>query len=208
MTNTTNTPEIPDAAPCKKCGRKDGLNFTVPDDVWRAVVGREEMWCLWCFDAEAHRKEIKYDPPQLDFAGVASNYYSPHPRMVRVIWEDSVGYAQSWEHAEEHKPQLPAKAMTLGYLIDDHPDFLVVAGTFAPNEPRQHTGRITIPRGCIAAIESIDPDARETTSEIIEAARHVFQQCSGIATSGEAPVIQDWGKIDRLGAALKAYDNL
>jgi hypothetical protein len=42
--------------------------------------------------------------------------------------------------------------------------------------------------------------------EIATASRHVFRQMTDIAQSDGAPVIQEWGLIDRLGKALAALD--
>jgi hypothetical protein len=38
--------------------------------------------------------------------------------------------------------------------------------------------------------------------DVAEASRHVFRQMTDIAQSDGAPVIQEWGLIDRLGKAL------
>lgn len=45
-----------------------------------------------------------------------------------------------------------------------------------------------------------------TPNEVIQAARHVFQQMQDIARQDGPPLIQDWGRIDRLGQALKEYE--
>lgn len=56
---------------CKRCGRQDGLNATVSDDVWKKLSPDvDNVLCLWCMD------EIAYDlgieaPVVLHFAGRA-----------------------------------------------------------------------------------------------------------------------------------------
>jgi hypothetical protein len=46
---------------CKRCGRRNVLAWSVPDAVWMSVVGDPgTIWCLTCFDEEAHRFGIKY----------------------------------------------------------------------------------------------------------------------------------------------------
>ena len=43
--------------------------------------------------------------------------------------------------------------------------------------------------------------------DVVHAARFVQAQAEAIALSKEAPVIQDWGRFDRMGKALKAYED-
>ena len=50
---------------CKVCGRRDRFDFTVPDEIWRAVVGTEfegRVVCLPCFDDLAGKGGINYAP--------------------------------------------------------------------------------------------------------------------------------------------------
>ena len=55
---------------CKACGQTDGFNFTVPDDIWEAVVpprliGR--VVCLRCFDRFAKEREVDYSTSVSEF---------------------------------------------------------------------------------------------------------------------------------------------
>ena len=48
---------------CKVCGRRDKFDFTVPDGLWKAVVGPEfdnRVVCLPCFDDLASERGIDY----------------------------------------------------------------------------------------------------------------------------------------------------
>jgi len=59
---------------CKACGRPDKFDFSVPDDVWTAVVPiglRSRVVCLGCFDEFARKAGVDYsgDLSTLYFAG-------------------------------------------------------------------------------------------------------------------------------------------
>jgi hypothetical protein len=48
---------------CKVCGRADGFDFTVTDEVWKAVVPEEyqkRVVCLPCFDSLASLRGVNY----------------------------------------------------------------------------------------------------------------------------------------------------
>jgi hypothetical protein len=48
---------------CKACGRPDKFDFTLPDEVWAAVVPPElvnRVVCLFCFDEFAQAKQVPY----------------------------------------------------------------------------------------------------------------------------------------------------
>lgn len=48
---------------CKACGYRDKFDFTVPDEVWKAVVPprlQNRVVCLSCFDNLAHLQGINY----------------------------------------------------------------------------------------------------------------------------------------------------
>jgi len=48
---------------CKVCGKRDKFNFSVPDEVWKAVVPKpfqNRVVCLACFDAFASMRGIDY----------------------------------------------------------------------------------------------------------------------------------------------------
>lgn len=63
---------------CKSCGRRDKLNFYVPDEVWESVVPkrlRNRVVCLACFDGFAAGNGIPYatDIDEICFVGDAAN---------------------------------------------------------------------------------------------------------------------------------------
>ncbi len=48
---------------CKACGCADGVNFHVPDDIWKSVVPQKyqnRVVCLLCFDRFAKEKRVDY----------------------------------------------------------------------------------------------------------------------------------------------------
>lgn len=46
---------------CKRCGRRNTVGYTVPDELWAKVVGEPgTIRCLTCFDEEAQAKGIRY----------------------------------------------------------------------------------------------------------------------------------------------------
>ena len=65
---------------CKMCGRADGFNFNVPDDLWEQVVPpilRDHVVCLPCFDHLASARGIDYADlidPCVHFAGQAASF--------------------------------------------------------------------------------------------------------------------------------------
>lgn len=64
---------------CKVCGRRDKFDFTVPDDIWEAVVPptfQNRVVCLACFDAFAREKGISYAQflHSLHFAGDKASF--------------------------------------------------------------------------------------------------------------------------------------
>lgn len=64
---------------CKVCGRWDKFDFTVPDDIWEAVVPppfRNRVVCLSCFDDFAYEKGIDYahSLSALHFAGDKASF--------------------------------------------------------------------------------------------------------------------------------------
>jgi hypothetical protein len=59
---------------CKACGRPDKFDFTLPDEVWAAVVPPElvnRVVCLFCFDEFARQNDVSYAQhvARLFFAG-------------------------------------------------------------------------------------------------------------------------------------------
>jgi hypothetical protein len=68
------SPEFLHHQMCKACGRRDKMDFHVPDDVWEAVVParlRSRVVCLACFDGFAKQRGVEYAPhlSEICFAG-------------------------------------------------------------------------------------------------------------------------------------------
>ena len=48
---------------CKACGQPDKFDFTLPDEVWRAILPAafwDRVVCLFCFDEYARERNIDY----------------------------------------------------------------------------------------------------------------------------------------------------
>lgn len=68
----------PQQQTCKVCGKKDKINFNVPDEIWASIVPpifQTKVVCLACFDAFALEKNINYANAidTLYFAGDKAN---------------------------------------------------------------------------------------------------------------------------------------
>lgn len=74
-----------------------------------------------------------------------------HYDWVAVQWDDAAGLRHGWmDKAEKPKPQL---ALTLGFLIVDTPEHIIIAGD--TDEDGGHNGRTQIPRGMIRKVRVI-----------------------------------------------------
>src|SRR5438046_8768084 len=63
---------------CKACGRPDGFNFQVPDDVWNRIVPDEYknlVLCLLCFDRFALEAGVNYTSRISDVMFVGDGAY-------------------------------------------------------------------------------------------------------------------------------------
>jgi len=59
---------------CKVCGRADKFNYTIPDEIWEAIVPhslRNSVVCLCCFDDFADERGMSYNYAlqRISFAG-------------------------------------------------------------------------------------------------------------------------------------------
>ncbi len=69
----------PQRQTCKVCGRAEKFDFSVSDDLWRAVVPEpyvNRVVCLACFDEFAWQRQIDYAPylRTLYFAGDRASF--------------------------------------------------------------------------------------------------------------------------------------
>lgn len=78
---------IPTSCACQRCGRKDGLDAAVTDELWEQLTGRTDgggLLCLWCMDALAAERGLT-GYVMLAFAGRAlSGAEGP------MIWDEDV----------------------------------------------------------------------------------------------------------------------
>ena len=72
--------------------------------------------------------------------------------VVRVKWVDSIGMTPDWEYPDEIKPLVPVEVESVGFLFDDHADYITLLQS---NSDNQIMGRLTIPRSCISRIDSL-----------------------------------------------------
>jgi ribosomal protein L29 len=49
---------ISDAAACQKCGRRDGLDCVIPDELWNQIEAETgyHILCAWCLDFECEQR--------------------------------------------------------------------------------------------------------------------------------------------------------
>ncbi|MFA5377209.1 MAG: hypothetical protein WC455_15775 [Dehalococcoidia bacterium] len=68
--------------------------------------------------------------------------------IVLIQWVDSKGM-ERWEYLDEIEPMPPANCLSVGFLIEDNPDYKTIALGLGTT---QVLGRTTIPAGCIKKI--------------------------------------------------------
>lgn len=73
-------------------------------------------------------------------------------KKVEIEWVDSVRGDAGWEFIDEIEPVLPARCKTVGFLIDEKPEYKTVALTVSD---KQLFARITIPTVAILKIRKI-----------------------------------------------------
>ena len=72
-----------------------------------------------------------------------------HYPMVEVVWDDAAGLKDGWT-AKHEKPE-PYIALSIGFLIHDGPDHILIAQD--TDESGSHNGRTQIPRGMVKHIK-------------------------------------------------------
>ncbi len=71
--------------------------------------------------------------------------------IVLIEWVDSKGM-ERWEYLDEIEPMPPSVCYTVGFLIEDTPDYKTLALGLTET---QVLGRTTIPAGCIKHIKKL-----------------------------------------------------
>jgi len=75
---------------CKVCGVADGLNFTVSDEDWEAIVNpelRNSVLCLKCFDQMASNAKRNYVVTELYFAGINKGIKFVPARQIDALYQ-------------------------------------------------------------------------------------------------------------------------
>ena len=72
-----------------------------------------------------------------------------HYDMVEVTWDDAAGFRDGWK--DKTDPIEPQLALSVGFLIVDAPDHIIIAGD--TDERGAHNGRTQIPRGMVKRIK-------------------------------------------------------
>ena len=80
-------------------------------------------------------------------------------RKVLVKWVDAVSRDDT-VHIDELEDLLPMQARTIGYLVKDERDFIIVARDLFGESGDHPSGLILIPRGCIGEIVDLDSGER------------------------------------------------
>jgi hypothetical protein len=76
------------------------------------------------------------------------------PKLVYVEWEDAYTQEAGWKSIKKLRKQKPVLVKSVGYLVKDDPNFIIVAGTYVP-EDGDCDGDTTIPRGMIRKVINI-----------------------------------------------------
>lgn len=81
-----------------------------------------------------------------------------HYDMVEVVWDDAAGFRDGWK--DKTDPIEPQLALSVGFLIVDAPDHIILASD--TDERGAHNGRTQIPRGMVKRIKILKrKDAKE-----------------------------------------------
>jgi len=71
--------------------------------------------------------------------------------IVLIEWVDSKGL-ERWEYLDEIDPLPPCLCYSVGFIIENHPDYKTIALGLSDT---QVLGRMTIPSGCIKNIKKL-----------------------------------------------------
>lgn len=73
-------------------------------------------------------------------------------KKVEIEWIDSKSGPNEWEYLEGLEPLLPVRCKTVGFLIEDSPEYKTIASTVSDSQVH---GRITIPRTCLLNVNEL-----------------------------------------------------
>ncbi len=73
-------------------------------------------------------------------------------QKVEIEWIDSKSGPNEWEYREDLEPLRPIQCKTMGFLLEDTPEYKTIAQTISDS---QIHGRITIPTACILNVNNL-----------------------------------------------------
>ena len=79
-------------------------------------------------------------------------------RIVLIEWIDSRGCTSDWEFLEDVEPQKPCNCITVGFILEDHSEYLTVVQTVSVELDQKNSqimARMTIPRCAISAVREL-----------------------------------------------------
>lgn len=68
--------------------------------------------------------------------------------IVMIEWVDALGCAAGWDNDSTLKG-LKTTVSTIGYLLEENDDYVLVAGHIIPDVPPQTQGAMSIPKAMI-----------------------------------------------------------
>lgn len=90
-----------------------------------------------------------------------------HYPLVEVVWEDAAGLKHGW--TAKHEKVEPYIALSVGFLIVDIPDQIIIAQD--TDGEGSHNGRTQIPRGMVKRIKVLrKKDGPDANSSVIAGA--------------------------------------
>jgi hypothetical protein len=81
-------------------------------------------------------------------------------KIVQIEWIDSTSDENRWELLNEIEPVLPIHCISVGFLIDEKPEYKTIALNMSESG-NQICGRITIPNVCIKNISILNFEGKE-----------------------------------------------
>lgn len=78
--------------------------------------------------------------------------------MKRVVihWLD-IHTDHGWEAVDKAVNLTPAECQTIGFIVGETPDYIVVSATYSKADEIEETNsRTSIPKGCIVRTEELD----------------------------------------------------
>ncbi len=79
-------------------------------------------------------------------------------QIVKVEWIDSRGASAQWQYREDIEKFDTCKMVSVGQLVEDHPEYVQIAPHFSveeKNEDQQFCGVMTIPKVSIRRMDDL-----------------------------------------------------